>query len=358
MSDDRVALTTGANSGIGLATALELARRGMRSVGTVRSRAKAAVVSKAAESMGLTIETAILDVTDAESCERVVRKYRPTVIVNNAGFSITGAIEDVGDDEARAALETMVVGPMRLARLALPHMRKVHDGRIINVSSIYGRATTPLTGWYQASKHALEGVSDALRSEVAGDGIKVVLVEPGFVRTGIWAELDGEISRAPGFELRPVVPAAPGQHPDRRPDHDGSGQGGQRHCPCRHLPESTGPVSGRLRCAAGGRPADMGAYADLGSGGPDGSGPVVRLFLSRLERRYPRFLTGMCGRFGSFGLDADPDPSRTDAPRPTKVCVDDSRVTGFHLQFHRLEGGRASGRCSAGSAQDVDAKDA
>ena len=195
MTDERVALTTGANSGIGLAAALELARRGMCSVGTVRSRAKAAVVSEAAESMGLTVETAILDVTDAESCERVVRKYRPTVVVNNAGFSITGAIEDVGDDEARAALETMVVGPMRLARLALPHMRKVHDGRIINVSSIYGRATTPLTGWYQASKHALEGVSDALRAEVAGDGIKVVLVEPGFVRTNIWAEVDNELHR-------------------------------------------------------------------------------------------------------------------------------------------------------------------
>lgn len=203
MRDDRVALTTGANSGIGLATTLELARRGLRSVGTVRSRAKADAVAERAESMGLTVETAILDVGDAESCERVVQKYRPTVIVNNAGFSITGAIEDVGDEEARAALETMVVGPMRLARLALPHMREVHHGRIINVSSIYGRATTPLTGWYQASKHALEGVSDALRAEVAADGIKVVLVEPGFVRTGIWAELGSELKGRDGSDFAP-----------------------------------------------------------------------------------------------------------------------------------------------------------
>jgi NAD(P)-dependent dehydrogenase (short-subunit alcohol dehydrogenase family) len=175
----------------------------MRSVGTVRSRAKAAVVSAAAESMGLAVETAILDVTDAGSCARVVRKYRPTVVVNNAGFSVTGAVEDVGDEEARAALETMVVGPMRLARLALPHMRTVHDGRIINVSSIYGRATTPLTGWYQGSKHALEGVSDALRAEVAGDGIDVVLVEPGFVRTGIWAELDDELQGRAASDFAP-----------------------------------------------------------------------------------------------------------------------------------------------------------
>ena len=193
MTDQQVALTTGANSGIGLATTLELARRGLRSVGTVRSRAKATAVTEAAESEGLAVETAILDVTDAQSCERVIRKYHPTVIVNNAGFSVTGAIEDVGDEEARMALETMVVGPMRLARLALPHMRRIRDGRIINVSSIYGRATTPLTGWYQASKHALEGVSDALRAEVAGDGVKVVLIEPGLVRTGIWAELDDEL---------------------------------------------------------------------------------------------------------------------------------------------------------------------
>src|SRR5450631_4003615 len=203
MTEERVALTTGANSGIGLATALELARRGLRSVGTVRSRAKSGAVAKAAESMGLDVETAILDVTDVQACERVIRKYRPTVVVINAGLSATGAIEDVGDEEARAALETMVVAPMRLARLALPHMREVHDGRIVNVSSIYGRATTPLTGWYQACKHALEGASDALRSEVAGDGIKVVLIEPGFVRTGIWAEVDDELSGRAGSDFAP-----------------------------------------------------------------------------------------------------------------------------------------------------------
>ena len=203
MATERVALTTGANSGIGLATVLELARRGFRSVGTVRSEAKAAVVSDAAASAGLVVETALLDVTDAGSCARVVERFRPTVVVNNAGYSVTGAVEDVGDDEVRAAFETMVVGPVRLARLALPYMRAARDGRLVNVSSIYGRATTPLTGWYQASKHALEGVSDALRAEVAGDGIKVVLVEPGFVRTGIWAEVDDELTGRADSDFAP-----------------------------------------------------------------------------------------------------------------------------------------------------------
>jgi short-subunit dehydrogenase len=193
MADERVALTTGANSGIGLAVVLELARRGLRSVGTVRSRIKAKAVAESAEEQSVAVETAIMDITDSVACERVIRKYRPTVIVNNAGLSITGAIEDIGDVELRAALETMVVGPMRLARLALPYMRQANDGRIVNVSSIYGRTTTPLTGWYQACKHALEGATDALRAEVASDGVKVVLVEPGLIRTGIWQEAEEEL---------------------------------------------------------------------------------------------------------------------------------------------------------------------
>jgi len=82
---------------------------------------------------------------------------------------------------------------MRLARLALPHQRAAGGGRIVNVSSIYGLTTTPLSGWYQASKHALEAVSDALRMEVAKDGIKVVLVEPGAFRTGIWEDNRREV---------------------------------------------------------------------------------------------------------------------------------------------------------------------
>jgi NAD(P)-dependent dehydrogenase (short-subunit alcohol dehydrogenase family) len=111
--DERVSLTTGANSGIGLATVLELARLGLRSVGTVRSRAKGKAVAELADEQGVAVETAIMDVADSASCERVIHKYRPTVIVNNAGLSITGAIEDIGDEELRAALETMVIGPIR-----------------------------------------------------------------------------------------------------------------------------------------------------------------------------------------------------------------------------------------------------
>lgn len=187
-------LTTGANSGIGLDSVLEIARRGYRSVGSVRSEAKAEVVHKAAADAGVEVTTVLLDVTDAARCEAVIDEIGPLYgLVNNAGYGVTGAIEDVSDEEASAVLETMVLAPMRLARLALPAMREARTGRIVNVSSIMGRTTTPLTGWYQASKHALEGVSDALRIEVASAGVKVVLVEPGGFKTGIWEELERDI---------------------------------------------------------------------------------------------------------------------------------------------------------------------
>jgi NAD(P)-dependent dehydrogenase (short-subunit alcohol dehydrogenase family) len=199
----RTVLTTGANSGIGLATVLEAARRGHRSIGTVRSKAKAKIVRTAAAEAGVDVETALLDVTDAEAGASIVDEYRPDALVNNAGFSITGAIEDVTDDEARFAFETMVLAPMRLARLSVPHMRDQGWGRIVNVSSIYGRTSTPLTGWYQGCKQALEGLSDALRMELARDGIKVILVEPGGVKTGIWAEAEREITRRAGSRFDP-----------------------------------------------------------------------------------------------------------------------------------------------------------
>ena len=188
MSDDepRVALTTGANSGIGLATVVELARRGLRSVGAVRSAAKARTVHTAAREAGVDVETVILDVTDAERCSRVIDQLQPYAIVNNAGISNLGAVEDVSDADARKQLEIMLVAPIRLARLAIPHMRERHGGRIVNISSVYGIMTTPLSGWYQACKHGLEAVSDALRMEVARDGIRVVLIQPGGFDTGIW----------------------------------------------------------------------------------------------------------------------------------------------------------------------------
>jgi len=194
----RTVLTTGANSGVGLATAVHLARLGFRSVGSVRSRAKAGRLLDAAASADVKVETVLLDVTDAERCRAVVDRLHPWALVNNAGYSGVGAIEDVSDEEVRRQLETMVVAPIRLARLALPYMRTAGQGRVVNVSSIYGLTTTPFSGWYQASKHALEAASDALRVEVARDGIKVILIEPGGVNTNIWEEMKADLARHAG----------------------------------------------------------------------------------------------------------------------------------------------------------------
>jgi NAD(P)-dependent dehydrogenase (short-subunit alcohol dehydrogenase family) len=198
----KVVLTTGASSGIGRATAVELARRGHVSVGSVRSQAKADALAKMAADLGVAVDTVLLDVTDAGGCaaaidEVVGRHERLDAVVNNAGFGLSKAVEDVDDDEARQLLETMLVAPARLARLALPHLRAGGGGHIVNVSSIYGRTTTPLSGWYQAAKHGLEALSDALRVELAGEGIHVVLIEPGAFKTEIWHDVEAATDDQP-----------------------------------------------------------------------------------------------------------------------------------------------------------------
>jgi NAD(P)-dependent dehydrogenase (short-subunit alcohol dehydrogenase family) len=189
----RSVLVTGANSGIGLVTALELAGAGYDVVGSVRSAAKADGVRRAADERGVQVRTVEMDVDDPASCAAGVEEVAamtgggPWALVNNAGFAQSGAVEDVTDEQARAQLETNVVAPVRLARLVLPAMRERGEGRIVNVSSVAGRLSTPLMGWYCASKHALEAVSDALRIEVEPDGVRVVLVEPGMFGTDIWS---------------------------------------------------------------------------------------------------------------------------------------------------------------------------
>ncbi|MCE2390563.1 MAG: SDR family oxidoreductase [Proteobacteria bacterium] len=181
----RTVLTTGANSGIGLASVIEVARRGYRSVGSVRSQEKAEAVRSQAREAGVEVETVLLDIADAEAASRVVEEVRPEALVNNAGYMSYRAFEDTDESEARDLLEVLLVAPLRLVRLALPHMRAAGWGRVVNVSSISGSIRFPMMGWYQGAKSALEAVSDALRMELASDGIAVVVVQPGSFKSGV-----------------------------------------------------------------------------------------------------------------------------------------------------------------------------
>jgi NAD(P)-dependent dehydrogenase (short-subunit alcohol dehydrogenase family) len=187
----RSVVVTGANSGIGLATVLELAAAGYQVVGTARSAAKARQIEDEAAKRGLRVDGVVCDVGDADSAAAGFAEVArltggPWAVVNNAGFAQAGAIEDVDDDAVRAQLEVNLVAPARTARLVLPGMRERGGGRIVNVSSVAGRVSLPLMGWYCAAKHALEAMTDALRIEVAQYGVHVSLVEPGSFGTGIW----------------------------------------------------------------------------------------------------------------------------------------------------------------------------
>ncbi len=185
-------VVTGANRGIGLETALELAAAGYDVIGTARSRRRAQALHDAAEARGLAVRSVLLDVADAASTERgfaevaELTRGGPWAVVNNAGFAQAGTIADVDDAAVRHQLEVNLVAPARIARLVLPAMRRRGGGRIVNVSSIAGRLSLPLLGWYCASKHGLEAMTDSLRMEVARYGVKVVLIEPGSFATGIW----------------------------------------------------------------------------------------------------------------------------------------------------------------------------
>jgi NAD(P)-dependent dehydrogenase (short-subunit alcohol dehydrogenase family) len=178
----RIVLLTGASSGIGRAAALELLRAGHTVYGGARRTDGLDDLTAAG---GHPLE---MDVTSDQDLRRAVgtvlgQQGRIDVLVNNAGFGLYGAAEDVPMDRARYQLEVNLFGPARLIQLVLPHLRRQRSGTIVNVSSMGGEIAFPLGAWYHASKHALEAYSDALRQEVRRFGVDVVLIQPGLIRT-------------------------------------------------------------------------------------------------------------------------------------------------------------------------------
>ncbi|MDQ3361641.1 MAG: SDR family NAD(P)-dependent oxidoreductase, partial [Actinomycetota bacterium] len=178
MAVSTAVLITGCSTGIGRATAERLASSGWKVYATARD------VEKIGPLADRGCELLPLDVTDEASMRAAVeeverREGSVGVLVNNAGYSQSGAVEEVSMEKVRRQFETNVFGLVRMCQLALPGMRRQGYGRIVNISSMGGRLTFPGGGYYHATKYAVEAISDALRFEVAGFGVEVAVIEPG-----------------------------------------------------------------------------------------------------------------------------------------------------------------------------------
>jgi NAD(P)-dependent dehydrogenase (short-subunit alcohol dehydrogenase family) len=189
-SRQKSVLITGATDGLGKALALLLAERGYRVFAAGRSAEKLAQLDAAAREKKVSLESVALDVCSDDSVKRGVQHVLGKagaidVLVNNAGVNYTAAVEDLSMEDWRAQFETNFFGVLRVTRAVLPQMRERRSGRILMMSSISGLITAPTQGAYSSSKHALEALSNALRMELYPFRIPVVLIEPGYIVTGI-----------------------------------------------------------------------------------------------------------------------------------------------------------------------------
>ena len=187
-------LITGASAGIGRATAIKLAGQGHHVIAAARNLTALEQIKRTAKGK---VDVVALDVTSQDSVDAAQREVGSLVgqagldvLINNAGYALTGPLEQVSDADLKAQYETNVFGPMRMIRAFLPGMRERRQGRIINISSVVGRLALPFFGPYNSTKHAIEALSDALRNELRPFGIDVVIIEPGAINTGF-----GEIER-------------------------------------------------------------------------------------------------------------------------------------------------------------------
>ena len=184
-------LITGSSSGIGYATALHLARSGHNVFASMRETSRGELLEQAASKEGLAITLLRLDVNDDASVEAAVatvleRSDQVDVLINNAGIGRSGPVEETPIQLYRDAMETNFFGALRCIHAVLPHMRRQRSGCIVNVSSIAGRIALPSHSAYNASKWALEAMSESLAQEIHEFGIRVVIIEPGHIWTAMW----------------------------------------------------------------------------------------------------------------------------------------------------------------------------
>lgn len=185
MSDTkRVALVTGASSGIGRETAILLAKEGYEVIGAARRMDRLTELAGQVEGIR-PVDVDLSDTDDLEKfCEHISELPEPvTALINNAGYSLRGALEDVSIEAARRMFQVNVFALMRITQACLPGMRKMRGGTIVNLSSMAGKFAFPGSGPYAATKHAVEAITDALRVEVRPFGIRVVTIRPGFIAT-------------------------------------------------------------------------------------------------------------------------------------------------------------------------------
>jgi short-subunit dehydrogenase len=191
---NKVALITGASSGIGFETSLTLARNEFRTFATMRNLSKSKKIREIAKKERLPLTVIPLDVNDNGSIRTAIQNIlveakRIDVVINNAGYGLFGAVEDLSMDKIIDQFETNFFGVVRVVKSVLPIMRNQRSGTIINISSMVGRVAMPLNSVYVASKFAIEGFSESIRHELSKFGINVILIEPGIVRTGFFDNL-------------------------------------------------------------------------------------------------------------------------------------------------------------------------
>src|SRR5919201_1761907 len=187
-SNQQVAVVTGSSNGIGYETSLELARNGFLTYATMRNLNNSENIKLVATKENLPIRINQLDVTDDVSVQNAVQAIssetgRIDVLVNNAGYGLTGAFEDLAIDEIKAQYETNVFGLIRTTQAVLPTMRRQKFGTIVNISSAAGRFGYPGGSAYVSTKFAVEGLSESMSYELEPFGIKVILIEPGVIKT-------------------------------------------------------------------------------------------------------------------------------------------------------------------------------
>ena len=190
----KVALVTGSSSGIGLETCLALARDGFHTFASMRDTKKAAALQEAAKKENLSIEVIELDVDKEDSIKSAVSKVmsdagRIDVLVNNAGYGLFGSLEDVPIEDFKKQFETNLFGIIILIQQVAPIMRNQGDGFIVNISSVAGRIGFPGSSAYISSKFALEGLSESLRYELGPFGVKVIIIEPGVIKTPFFSSM-------------------------------------------------------------------------------------------------------------------------------------------------------------------------